>query len=182
MAKNVSETIYNKNVPDVSVAVTDLLQGKILEKYDREVLLKVRRLNKIMLKITRQKSHLLFNHRCKDRQLLPPSLRIRPPVQCPKGYKLAKNAGFQFLKLRTEQSHKQIRKLNYEKDKQTEFLRSKMEPGDLEWIEALFRDLQQIEHLRMRTAHTKKLEALKANQTDYQKHCGLRKMGFKHLK
>ena len=28
VAKNVSEIIYNKTVPDVSVAITDLLQGK----------------------------------------------------------------------------------------------------------------------------------------------------------
>ena len=28
VAKSVSEIIYNKNVPDVSVAITDLLQGK----------------------------------------------------------------------------------------------------------------------------------------------------------
>ena len=132
----------------------------ILEKYDRDILLKARRLNKIMLKITRQKCHLFFNHRCKDRQLLPPSLKIRPPVQCPKGYKLAKNTSLQFLKLRIEHSHKQIRKLNYEKDKQTEFQRANMEPDDLKRTEALFSDLQRKEHLRMRTAHAKKLAAL----------------------
>ena len=55
-----------------------------------------------------------------------------------------------------------IRKLNYEKDKQMEFLRANMEPDDLKRTEALFKDLQQIEHLRMKTAHTKKLEALEA--------------------
>ena len=32
VAKSVSEIIYNKNVPDVSVAITDLLQGEVKEK------------------------------------------------------------------------------------------------------------------------------------------------------
>ncbi|XP_068716948.1 uncharacterized protein [Montipora capricornis] len=141
--------------------------NSILEKYDREILLKARRLNKTMIKFTQHKCHLFFNHRCKDRQILPPSLRIRPPVQCPKGYKLAKNTGFQFLKLRIEQLHKNISQLDCEKDRLTECLHAVMEPDDLKQTEVLFRNLQHTEHLRIKAGHTRKLQALegKSNQS-----------------
>ncbi|XP_068703910.1 uncharacterized protein [Montipora foliosa] len=123
--------------------------NSFLEKYDREILLKARRLNKTMTKITRHKCHLFFNHRCKDR------------------YKLAKNTGFQFLKLRIEQLHKKIRQLDCEKDRLTKCLHAVMEPDDLKQTEVLFRNLQHTEHLRIKAGHTRKLQALegKSNQS-----------------
>ena len=70
--------------------------------------------------------------------------------------------GFQFLKLRIKQSQKQIRQLNYVKDKLTESLRTVLKPDDLKQTEGLFRDLYQTEYLRIKAVHTKKLQTLEA--------------------
>ena len=85
-----------------------------------------RSFNKIMLNTARHRRHLHFNHRCKDLQVLPPSLRIKPPVRTPKGWKLAKNVGLQFLKLPIEETHKKIRSLTREKEFALDFLRSRL--------------------------------------------------------
>ena len=73
---------------------------------------------------------------------------------------MAKNTGFQFLKLRIEQLHKKIRQLDCEKDRLTKCLHVVMEPDDLKQTEVLFRNLQHTEHLRIKAGHTRKLQAL----------------------
>ena len=38
--------------------------------------------------VYKYRSHLYFNHRCKDNKVLPFSLRFKPPIRSKKGYKL----------------------------------------------------------------------------------------------
>ena len=132
----------------------------ISEKYDKDTLQKARTFNKIMLKTARHRRHLHFSHRCKDLQVLPPSLRIKPPVRTPKGWKLTKNVGFQFLKLRIEDTHKKIRTLTREKELALVFLRSRLTTSDLEHLETLVYEQQDEEYSRIRSVHSKKLQVL----------------------
>ena len=117
-----------------------------------------------MLKTARHRRHLHFNHRCKDLQVLPPSLRIQPPVRTPKGWKLLKTVGFQFLKLRIEDTHKKIRTLTREKELALDFLRSRLTTSDLEHLEALVYEQQKEEYSRIRSVHSKRrVLTLKSN-------------------
>ena len=132
----------------------------ISEKYDKDTLQKARSFNKIMLKTARHRRHLHFNHRCKDLQVLPTSLRIKPPVRTPKGWKLTKNMGFQFLKLRIEETHKKIRSLTREKELALDFLRSRLTTCDFKHLKTFVHEQQQEEYGRIRSLHSKKLQAL----------------------
>lgn len=116
--------------------------------------------NKIMLKTARHRRHLHFSHRCKDLQVLPPSLRIKPPVRTSKGWKLSKTVGFQFLKLRIEDTHKKIRTLTREKEFALDFLRSRLTTSDLEHLETLVYKQQEEEDSRIRSLYSKKLQVL----------------------
>ena len=121
-----------------------------------DTLQKARTFNKTMLKTARHRRHLHFNHRCKDLQVLPPSLRIQPPVRTTKGWKLSKTVGFQFLKLRIEDTHKKIRTLTREKELALDFLRSRLTTSDLEHLETLVYEQQKEEYSRIRSVHSKR--------------------------
>ena len=109
---------------------------------------------------THSKRHLHFNHRCKDLQVLPLSLRIKPPVRTPKGWKLVENVGFQFLKLRNEETHKKICSRTPEKEFALDFLRSCLTTCDFKHLKTLVHEQQQEESGRIRSLHSKKLQAL----------------------
>ena len=126
------------NVPNIFKTIS--------EKYDKDTLQKARTFNKIMVKTARHRRHLHFSHRWKDLQVLPPSLRIKPPVRTPKGWKLSKTVGFQFLKLRIEDTHKKIRTLTREKEFALDFLRSRLTTSDLEHRETLVYKQQEEEY------------------------------------
>ncbi|XP_068674425.1 uncharacterized protein [Montipora foliosa] len=77
-----------------------------------------------------------------------------------KGWKLAKNVGFQFLKLRIEETHKKIRSLTREKEFALDFLRSRFTTCDFEHLKTLVHEQQREEYGRIRSLHSKKLQAL----------------------
>ena len=54
--------------------------------------------------------HLRFNRECKRNNILPKSLRFRPPTKSRKGFKLARKMGWKFLQLRISDSHRKINK------------------------------------------------------------------------
>ena len=52
--------------------------------------------------------HLRFNHKCKQNNVFPKSLRFRPPIKRRKGFKIARKMGWKFLQLRIFNSHRKI--------------------------------------------------------------------------
>ena len=80
-------------------------------KYGQAVLQEARRYvseNATVALIEKEFSHLRLNHECKRNNLLPKSLRFRPPIKSRKGFKLARKMGWKFLKLRISDSHRKI--------------------------------------------------------------------------
>ncbi|KXJ07425.1 hypothetical protein AC249_AIPGENE23490 [Exaiptasia diaphana] len=62
--------------------------------------------------LARQRCHLFFNHRCKEEEILPKSLRFRPPVRNHEGFELCKRFGLSFVSLRIKENHRTIKQLN----------------------------------------------------------------------
>lgn len=74
--------------------------------------------------LAKQRCHLHFNHRCKNENILPKSLCIRPPVRSKKGFELARRHGFAFLSLRITENHAMIIKYQRKVQKHEEILGS----------------------------------------------------------
>lgn len=82
-------TIINSDEP--TLPMFKLLK----EKYGHVLLTEVQRLIKSFTTIARQQCHLEFNHRCKEQRILTPSLRVKPHINIPEGYRLACRQAFQ---------------------------------------------------------------------------------------
>jgi hypothetical protein len=66
----------------------------IREKYGQNDVSRLRNLINMKIRIAKYRSHLYFNHRCKENKVLPFRLRFKPPIRSKKGYKLMENTGF----------------------------------------------------------------------------------------
>ena len=73
---------------------------QIEENHGRTVLQASRKLISQYSTIEKQFSRLRFNNACKNLGILPRSLKFSPPIKSRKGYRIAKNFGWQFLNLR----------------------------------------------------------------------------------
>ena len=83
---------------------------KILkEQFGSGVLRTARKYIKSGKCIVRHRSHLCFNHECIRQKVLPTSLQIKSPINSTEGKALAREFGFQCLKLRIQNSHQRIR-------------------------------------------------------------------------
>ena len=65
---------------------------------------------KIHEKLSETREALNFNLRCKRNDLLPKSLRFRPPIRTPSGWAIAKRMGKQYLRDFIQDNHYKIRK------------------------------------------------------------------------
>ena len=100
---------------------------------------------------------------CKDFRIVPTSVRIKPPVLTPKGWKLAKNVGFQLLRI--AEIHSKIRALTREEEfLSLDFLRSRLTATDLEQLVTLVQELQHEEDCKVKVVHSKKLLAVTRSQ------------------
>ena len=60
-------------------------------------------------RIAKHRGHLFYNHSCIREDILPNSLQFKSPINTVAGKKLAGKFGFNFLKLRINESHHWIR-------------------------------------------------------------------------
>ena len=90
--------------------MTTIEMFKILkEQFGSGVLRTARKYIKSGKCIARHRSHLYFNHECIRQKVLPTSLQIKSPINSTEGKALARKFGFQYLKLRIQNSHQHIR-------------------------------------------------------------------------
>lgn len=73
--------------------------------------------------LAKQRCHLHFNHRCKDHNVLPKSLRTRPLTRNNAGFRLAKRYGFKCLSMRISENHNAINKHLLEIDRITNIMK-----------------------------------------------------------
>ena len=71
--------------------------------------------SRCVLKISKFKNHVVFSARCKRVGILPPSLRIKSPVDSARGYQIARAAGYKFLDERLWLANRRVEKLEAEK-------------------------------------------------------------------
>ena len=93
------------SIPDCNFSIFSLISsrhGSHITKIERD-------LERKSLSIVKQKEH--FNHALKRAQILPKSLRFKPPVKCKEGFRITKKAGWSFQKLRIQSSHQRIKQL-----------------------------------------------------------------------
>ena len=130
------------------------------EKYGQTVVKRVHRLANIRVRIAKYRSHLFFNHRCKENKVLPPSLRFRPPIRSVKGYKLMENTGFSFPRLRIDQCHQFIQSLSSLFSRSLSELSALIDHSEIAWVEEFCRSKEQQTSIKQRERHDKKLRLL----------------------
>jgi hypothetical protein len=92
------------------------------------------------IRIAKYRSHLYFNHRCKENKVLPFSLRFKPPIRSKKGYKLMGNTGFSFLRLRIKDCHQSIQRLRSDCQRLLCELSDLIDCSEVLWIEEFCRE------------------------------------------
>ena len=69
-----------------------------------------RRFTRCHIKVERENAHLYFNHRCKEEQLVPAALKVKPLFNTTKARSLARKQTRQNLNLRISNNHEVINK------------------------------------------------------------------------
>ena len=69
-----------------------------------------RRYTRCHIKVERESAHLYFNHRCKEEQLVPAALKVKPLFNTTKARSLARKQTRQNLNLRISNNHEVINK------------------------------------------------------------------------
>ena len=151
------------------------------EKYGQNVVTRLRKLLNMKIRIAKYRSHLYFNHRCKDNKVLPFSLRFKPPIRSKKGYKLMVNAGFSFLRLRINDCHQSIQRLRSDWQRLFGELSALIDCSEIQWIEEFCRSEERKESFKQREKHDRKLLRLIGKKPSDKSDTGLKQRWIKNL-
>ncbi len=151
------------------------------EKYGQNVVTRLRKLINMKVRIAKYRSHLYFNHRCKDNKVLPFSLRFKPPIRSKKGYKLMVNAGFSFLRLRINDCHQSIQRLRSDWQRLFGELSALIDCSEIQWIEEFCRSEERKESFKQREKHDRKLLRLIGKKPSDKSDTGLKQRWIKNL-
>ena len=132
----------------------------IRNKNGSEALKLARTLERETLSITRFKDHLYFNHRLKDKNILPKSLQFNPPVKSREGWKIARKAGQAYLRLRISNCHTQIKKFSQRLSQTTHKLREMVNNESFDTLLRTIKLKSQWEAQRRRKCRTKRLQSI----------------------
>ena len=77
-------------------------------KFGQETLLKARDLEKCEKSLARHRNHLVFSLRCKDENVIPPSLRIKCPVRSENARRIVERARKGLLNERIRENNRSI--------------------------------------------------------------------------
>ena len=72
-------------------------KDELRHSYGEDLVSSVRGYGRCVEKLAKYKNHVIFNLRCRTSRLLPPSLRMRPPMRTARAEAIAERAGFGFL-------------------------------------------------------------------------------------
>ena len=95
--------------------VPSYLKQDLRNCYGENVVSLVSKYGKCAEGVARFKNHVVFNLRCKSSRLIPPSLRIKPPVRTERAAAIAEKASFGFLKERVRVSIQKKQRLEEER-------------------------------------------------------------------
>ncbi len=151
------------------------------EKYGQNVVTRLRKLINMKVRIAKYRSHLYFNHRCKDNKVLPFSLRFKPPLRSKKGYKLMVNAGFSFLRLLINDCHQSIQRSRSDWQRLFGELSALIDCSEIQWIEEFCRSEERKESFKQRERHDRKLLRLIGKKPSDKSDTGLKQRWIKNL-
>ena len=89
---------------------------------------------KCLEKYSRFKNHVVFSTRCKQQGVVPPSLRIRPPINTNRGRQIAEKASRSFVNERFRLANQRVRELEDEKKWRELGLRRKLSSNDFKKV------------------------------------------------
>jgi hypothetical protein len=127
------------------------------DRYGQNVVSRLPKLTNMNIRIAKYRSHLYFNHRCKENKVLPFSLRFKPPIRSKKGYKLMENTVFSFLRLRIDDCHQFIQRLRSDCQRLLGELSDLIDCSEVLWIEEFCRSQFSKESIKQREKHDKNL-------------------------
>lgn len=107
--------------------------------------------------IAKFKDHLHFNHRLKEHNLLPQSLRFNPPVKSKEGYRIANKAGLAYLRLRISNCHTIIKEHSKILADVSARRQETLDMGTFDSLKHFIMGKTQWETQQRRARHTKKL-------------------------
>ena len=120
-------------------------------------------------------NHHIFSMRCRDKGVLPTSLRIRPPVKTREGYRIAEQASRASLSARIRETHRSKRDLSSKIRTLQSQLQSKLEVDDYQKVIRLSYAAAESTHAKAKLNHTRKLDRLRDSRD---KHRELRPQGL----
>ena len=138
------------------------LYSNISESYNSSMLTATRRYVATAKKLARWEQHLTFNHRCKQYNIIPKSLKVRPLVDNQKGRQTACQASRQFLAARISKTASTISHLKHDMFFQKRQLEHALHPSHFEALEHLSNNTRVRESEIRKSNQKKKFDRLRA--------------------
>ena len=120
-------------------------------------------------KQARFRNHIIFSARCKRRGVVPPSLRVRSPINTDKGRSIARNAERQFLAERLRIANYRAKELEEERKWREIGLRRVLDPEDSERVLRVSAENAEVVFNKTREQQRKKFDRLVCRQIDCQR-------------
>ena len=108
-------------------------------------------------KYSRFKNHVVFSARCKKQGVVPPSLRIRPPIDTNRGWQIAEKAKRSFVNERLRLANQRVRELEDQKKWRELGLRRKLSSNDFEKVNNISTNMQNKSFKELRKASKQNL-------------------------
>ncbi|CAH8576438.1 unnamed protein product [Schistosoma mattheei] len=99
--------LHQNHPPELQIFST------ISKSYERNTLLVVRKWENFAKRQASTREQLYFLHECLRQHVLPTSVRYRPPINCPLGWKIAEQSGRKMVHLMITDAHYRIRKYQH---------------------------------------------------------------------
>ena len=123
-------------------------------------------------KLARFKKHVAFSARCKKEGVLPPSLRIKPPVDTWRGKEIADRASWQFLNERLRIANWKRKKLEDEAKWRQIGLQRAIDEEDFEKVNRISREHAEKTFLQVREKQREKFSRIFAAQQNHRERNG----------
>ena len=122
-----------------------------------DIMMMARELERKTTALARYKKHLTFNHTLKRENILPPSLKFIPPIRSKAGYRIARNTGLEYLRLRITQCHQNIRNLQTKIQELMKNLEDHLSREDMLALQSVVRQTSETNSERLADTHARKI-------------------------
>ena len=136
------------------------MQNYLREKYGSPTQLLARKYERDLHRKTRYTNHHIFSLRCRDEKVIPVSLRIRPPLETKRAFKIAERASRAFLNERIKETQRKRNEVMSRIAATQRRLEHELTTDDFERVSKLCKDAAERTFVRTKRDHLRKLEGL----------------------